>query len=133
MKIELKDGKLCFHPEALIDCLDDEGKADIIERLACDDAIIKAVSEQIITGWTECGSHGGKSCSEDATPSPLDAARRAVALASGDVAAEEIETLRRRLLAKTAKYEELSLYAWNQYHNFGGWCPMDATNDKGGE
>lgn len=61
--------------------------------LACEDDIIEDVTDQIIKGWTEEGSHGYKH-SGDADPSTaLDKAVRAVALGAGEVAVREIRQL----------------------------------------
>lgn len=96
MKTRYENGRLCFDVGAFLDDLPAEDKIAFVETLACDDAIIKHVTAQILDGWTESGQHGGILCTASADPGPcnaLDYARRQVALRAGEVASKEIQRL----------------------------------------
>lgn len=94
MKTTYSNGHFNLHLSALLDTLDDEAKRWAIEHLACENAVIKAVTEQILDGWTEDCSHGAKHCLAEAEPRwGLDWATRAVAKRAGEVAVKEIERL----------------------------------------
>lgn len=101
----------------LLDALDDEQKRELVDSLACTDAIIADVSAQLLDGWTERSSHGVRSCSADVEPSsPLDKARRVLASRCGEVAAKEIEDLKRALIwAKTVEQYYMDAY-FKLYH-----------------
>ncbi len=99
MKTTYTNGHLNIHVGSLLDHLDDEAKLNMIQHLACEASVIKAVTEEIIDGMTEEGWHGATSA---AVPNPhpscgLDWARREVARRAGDVAAKEIERLEEAL------------------------------------
>jgi len=92
LKATIEKGRICFNAADLIDSLDDEGRKEIIELLACHDAIIMLVAMQIVEGWTEAGYHGYTSYGP--LPStPLDKAKRYLAKSASDVAKEHIERL----------------------------------------
>lgn len=100
MSVEFKfeDGKLVIDTEFLLDAMSDEDKMFLVERLACEDAVIKHVADQIIDGFTENARCGSRLCGTDVNVHlPLDVAARRIAEASGEIAAQEIAALRREL------------------------------------
>lgn len=101
----------------LLDALTPEQKRELVDSLSCEDAIIEDVTAQLLEGWTERGSHGGKSCSADPEPSrPLDKARREIARRSGEVAQKEIEDLKRALVWQKAMEDRYSAAYFAAYH-----------------
>lgn len=114
MNIELKDGLLHFSLVDAIDQLTDEQKRDAITILACDDAVITMVGQQLVDGMTDDGSCGSISCIATATAyCGLDKVRRDVAKASGDIARQEIERLEKALAA----CDKQRLDALNELHD----------------
>lgn len=112
-----KDGKLEIDICELLDKLSDDKKLELIESLSCQDSIIKHVSDQILTGWTENAFSGGLGYAIEQM-SPLGKARQRVIELAPEVAREEIERLKR--FARNAeerekKYTDLYFalyYAW---------------------
>lgn len=95
--------------------------AENLLRLADDlsilDNVIHNVTQQIITGWTELGSHGWKDtvgCPE----APLSKAIREVAKMSGEVAKKEIERLEKLYEVEKFAREDLSKWAWRMYYSW---------------
>ena len=100
-----KTGKLEIEVCDLLREMQNEKIIELIDVLSCEDAIIRHVSDQILTGWTELMSHGGESFtaqSNDAFETPLSIARRRIAISSSEIAEKEIE----RLKATIKRYEE---------------------------
>jgi hypothetical protein len=93
MKIEIKDDKIQIDVRDLLENIGlSESAAELVNHLGCQDAVIKMVADQIIHGCTEEGWHGAKTYGHH-PGTPLTEAIRAVATASGEVAAKEIERL----------------------------------------
>ena len=91
---EILEAAIAHHPE-------------IVERLACDDAVIRYVADQILNGYTESGSHGSTCCSAGDEPyTPLDQARARVVTGADEVARREIDRLRAELQAVRGYYEQ---------------------------
>jgi hypothetical protein len=97
----------------------------MIERLGCESAVIKAVTEQILDGWTEDGWHGptGVASPEPQPCSGLDWARREVARRAGDAAAKEIKRLENALT--------LALKEVVEYRDKFDWHPSMTATLKG--
>lgn len=94
MQVALVDGKLSISVEDLLDSMSSDNKLELIERLSCQDAVIKHVADQIIEGWTVDGHRGAKSVSAHPDPSTaLDSAMRRIAIGSSEIAAKEIVAL----------------------------------------
>lgn len=118
--IELNDKRqIVIELSWLLSALNDDQKRELVDSLACENAIIEDVSAQLLSGWTERGSHGSRSCTADAEPySPLDKARRELASRCDEVAKKEIEDLKRSLVWEKAvgdRYRDMyfALYhAW---------------------
>ncbi len=97
--IELNDKRqIVIDLSWLLSALNDEQKRELVDSLACEDAIISDISSQLLDGWTERASHGAKDCGAQPEPrTPLDKARREIANRSGEVAANEIADLKSAL------------------------------------
>lgn len=110
MKVNYKAGTLEIDLHEILMGVYPEKKVEMIESLACDDAIIKHVADQIIHRWTENSCSGGSNCTIPADASkgcPLDDAWRRVAKASSDVAKTEIERLERGLALRDEQITKL--------------------------
>lgn len=102
-----KDGKLEFDLHSLLECAKDQTKIELIESLACDDAIIKHVADQILDGWTENTFCGVSAYEQSDTPyCALDKARREIAKRSSEVAKETIESLEKTIARQKQELEE---------------------------
>ena len=102
MKVTYESGVFSFCFAALLDQLSADDKRSLADHLACENCIIDDVAAQIISGWTEAGSHGSRFAT--AVPEPttgLAKACRDVAKASGEVARKQIEELEDALRLKT--------------------------------
>lgn len=89
-----KDGKLEIDISELLDRLSEDKKLELIESLSCQDSIIKHVSDQILTGFTENCYSGGIDYAVEQT-SPLGKARQRVIELAPEVAQQEIDRLKR--------------------------------------
>jgi hypothetical protein len=108
MKTQYAEGRLSFDAGAFLDSLPAEEKLSFIETLACDDAVIKHVADQLLDGWTESGQHGGLLCT--ASPDPqegnaLDFQRRRIARRADAVAAKELQRLEEACGFHSKNYE----------------------------
>jgi hypothetical protein len=110
MKVDYKEGTISFDLHDMLSCVCHEKRLEMIESLACDDAIIKHVTDQIIHRWTENSFSGSSVCtipSDSSRGCPLDDAWRRVAKMSGDVAKAEIERLERGLERRDKQIADL--------------------------
>lgn len=112
-RAEIKDGALVVTVNLYkaFRAMPEEDKASFLDTLACDDGVIRLVSQQILDGWTDLCSHGGTQCTDlqDVSRTPLSAAVREVAKRSGEVAQKEIERLE-RALASVSKDRDAYLH-----------------------
>lgn len=109
--MDYKNGKLTLTLDEIRDLIPADEIPDLIVQFACEDEIIRHVAAQIVDGWTDDGSHGSRGYSGKPS-TPLDKARRLVAERAGDVARQEIETLKEALEREKARGDE----AWRRYH-----------------
>jgi len=84
----------------------------LVQSLACQDDLVRHVADQLLEGWTEDGYHGGKVGDASGSGTPIDKARRRIALGADKVAKETIEALQRAL----KQAEERSAEGWSKYH-----------------
>lgn len=115
MGIKYSEGALTLDIYCLLEIMSDADKLALVEVLACDDAVIKRVAEQILDGYTENGSHGPRSLSHEPS-TPLSIAIRRTAKLAGEVAKREIEDLERRAAEQARIAEEYSQKYWDLYH-----------------
>jgi hypothetical protein len=109
MKLEIKEGKVIIDAFELLAELTGDEKIALVDSLSCQDEVIKHVSDQIVTGWTELSSHGSRGCSE--TPhTPLDKAIRYIADNSSELAKQEIQRLEGLVKSK----QEALLKVWDE-------------------
>lgn len=111
MKAELKAGKLTLDLCEVLENMSGDELMALIDSVSCMDHVIENVAAQIITGWTEMGSHGGK-CYQGVPFTPLDKASRAIAEASGEIAKDEIK----KLVDECERQRKSMEQAWAQYH-----------------
>jgi hypothetical protein len=115
MKLEIKDGKLNIDVLELLENLTPEDRGEVAESLCIVDDVILRVADQIIKGWTEAGSHGSNDSHNPVPLCALGKAVRAVALASGDIAAKQINDLVETLVRREAYHELESKWAWEMH------------------
>lgn len=99
-QIQIKEGFLSINIciDELVNSLCEDDLNILLDHASCHDKIIKNVSDQILTGWTELGSHGAKIYDESSEFNfPLSKAIREVANRSGEVAKNEISLLSDRV------------------------------------
>jgi len=98
MEVKYENGRVHFDLDEILAMLTIDEKMAVADTLACQNDVIKFVTQQILDGWTELGSHGIK-CQAASEPSlGLDWATREVAKRAGEVAKREIKSLSRELL-----------------------------------
>jgi len=110
MKVNYNAGTLEIDMHSILQDVSPEKVIEMLENLACNDAIIKHVADQIIDRWTENSCSGGSNWTIPADASrgtPLDEAWRRVAKASGDVAKDQIERLERGLAQRDEQITKL--------------------------
>ena len=107
MNIEFKDGKISFDAYDLLNQMTDEQKLDLVERLSCEEVVIKHVAEQIFDGLTENGHCGAFSSGSPSNTTALMDARMRVANEAGEVATSQIAGLQ-------SKYE----YSYKLYGEY---------------
>ena len=90
----------------------------LIDAISCTEAVIENVSAQIISGWTELGSHGNKSYAAEPSTA-LDKASRAIADASSEIAKREIA----KAVDAAKRAEQSASEAWEKYHAMRGELP----------
>lgn len=100
MAIELTE------PNELIELISEDDKVDFMQSLSCHDVIIKHVADQIIHGCTDGGYSGSETMISESPSTPLQEARREIAINANDVAKKEIEGLQRALEYSKASCEE---------------------------
>lgn len=89
------DGEVRIDAADLLSMLSGSDKADMVQRLACEDDVIRSVVDQLVDGWTENASHG-----EDGV---LDEQRRRlVSAVGGEVARRAVEHALKEAVCRAA-------------------------------
>ena len=129
MAIKIDNGKLIVDVVELLDGLTADEKMELADTLAITDHVIEHVTQQIITGWTDAGTHGCND-SDDAEPMyPLGKAIRAIALGAGGVAAQQVKDLVAAMRRQHAYHAQVRKWAWQMWHAMndarrdGAGCP----------
>lgn len=108
MKVDYKNGAVTFELCEILQYLTPEQKLEMMEFFACDDVIIKHVTDQIVERWTENSFSGDLNIFATENPTyGLDWAWREVAKRSGEVAKREIERLEKSLEYSKQRIGEL--------------------------
>lgn len=115
-EVRIDGGRLSINIIDMINHLTIEEKRSIIDTLSCDDEVIADVMAQVLDGWTEAGSHGGRIGGQSDPSTPLDKARREIALKASDIAKKEIDELCNTLRWNKADLDRTSKWAWGMYH-----------------
>ena len=111
MVIELTD------PNELIELINDDDKVDFMQSLACDDIIIKHVTDQLLHGCTEDGYYGSKGCNEAEPSTPLDIAKRVIAKSYSTFVSDEITSLESSLKRSNESKDEYMNKYYDLLHN----------------
>ncbi len=112
MKAVIENGKVVLDYCELFDEADGQELKLLVQSLACQDSIVQHVADQLLEGWTEDGYHGGRCGDATESHTPLNKARRRIALGAGKIAAETIEAQQRAI--KQAKEQTDRL--WDKIH-----------------
>jgi len=110
MRVEITGSNLVIDFWSLLGNLSDEDKHKAADTFSCDGEIIRYVTQQILDGWTEQGSHGGILCTAVPEPAPhngLDWAMREIAKRAGEVAEKEIKRLEEALKHREEQLQKL--------------------------
>ena len=111
MKLD-KDDNLMIDLMFLFDNMSDENKLSLVERLSCEDVIIKHVTDQIFEGLTENGYGGSELCDQQRLGTPLQDARERVRKEGNRLLVKELSRLRRELENRRGYMDA----GWNKYH-----------------
>ncbi len=112
MKATVENGKVVLDYCELFNEADGRELQLLVQSLACQDDIVRHVTDQLLEGWTEDGYHGGKCGDASESHTPIDQARRRIALGAGQVAKETIEAQQRSLKDAAEANAEI----WRKYH-----------------
>lgn len=99
-------------PNELIELIDEDDKVEFMQSLSCHDVAIKHVADQIIHGCTSGGHSGSEGVISESPSTPLQKAKREIALSSSDIASREIRNLERALGSQKERFNELE----NKYY-----------------
>ena len=102
--------------EELCDQMDEVDLMALLESLSCMDKIIKNVTDQLIDGCTDNGSWGSSGNSPESPTTPLDIAKRRIAISANAVADGEIYRLVQALKWEKKHHEEITRWAWAMFH-----------------
>lgn len=120
----------------ILNTLGETEREDALQTIACNEAVIKYVVQQIVDGATDNGSYGATSLASSTPRLALDCARRQIAREASEVAAAEVERLELalRLVEQRASTAERRVdrmlnhiqdhYGWDTRSGF-----FDATYD----
>lgn len=107
MITKFQGGTISIDLHAVLEGMDASSKSFLVQSLSCDDDILKCATDQILDGYTPDGYSGGEAAIAEASPwTPLDAARRRVALSADSVASREVARLEAALKMKTEQLEK---------------------------
>lgn len=130
--IEGRNLVLQLNPRDLLNSADAETVRSLVDDLACHDAVIEMVADQIISGSTELASHGSKGYGEPVPSSALEKAIRAVAISAGDVAAREIEQISNRCVDAEKRADKyMSAYYALRRHFEARGCLVPSGHEFG--
>lgn len=94
MRLELKDGNIVINTHDLLENMPADSLVELIQSLACQEAVVKHVADQIIDGWTDDGYYAARSVAKSEEPNTaLDTAIRRIAENSSEVARKEISEM----------------------------------------
>ena len=130
MEAKINKGRISVNIVDMLCTLSLEDKRSIIDTLSCDDEILADVTAQLLDGWTEAGSYGGRIGGQVTPSTPLDKARRDIALRAGDVAKKEIEDLCNSLRWAKACEDRYSEWGFKMYHGGGIQMPPPVNYDE---
>ena len=109
------EGNITFSIFDLLDGIEAHQVPEVINYLACTDAVITHVVDQLIDGETIAGCSGSES--SGAVPStPLSIAKDKIAKGANDVARKRIEELERLVASKEQSLKD----AWEEIHRLNG-------------
>ena len=96
-KMKLIDGRIVINVHDMLCEMSTAEKREIADELACQDDMIKDVTDQILGGWTDLGSRSWNDSSDPDPKTPLGQARHLLAKSSGAIASAVIGSLTEQL------------------------------------
>lgn len=106
------DGEVCINVLDVFDSTSDRFKLELMERLSCEDVIIKHVMDQVFNGATENGYSGSEVIDSQRVSSELQQARERIRQQGNNLLVKELNRLREQL-ENRRKYQDTG---WNEYH-----------------
>lgn len=127
MKVDITGGRLSLDIVDLFDAMSDEAIKELVDVLACHEAIVEEVANLLIDGFTSRDSHPARDESEAAPRWPLGKAIRRVADSADEVHGRVLAGMARKLAdaEATVKRMEEAYSAWP--HASHGWQTMHAA------
>lgn len=117
MKAHIEKTNLVIDYLDLFAGLSEEEKLYVADSLSREDDIIKFVVQQILTGWTEQGSSGGRACSWSKWQRGIDLAITEISKVSGEIAAREIERLHGEMARLAKQRDDLTHRLYSLRHD----------------
>jgi len=114
--VKLEDGYVMIDVADLFQRLSVEQKTELAQHLACDEAVLGFVADQLLDGWTEAGWHGYKHTGDAEPTTALDKARRRIALGASETANKVIDELQRSIKNTDEDVERYRKWAFAMYH-----------------
>ena len=105
-------GEICIDVLDVFDNTSDSFKLELVERLSCEDVIIKHVIDQVLNGSTENGYSGSETIDWQQVNSELQQARERIRLQGNNLLVKELKRLR-EVLENRRKYQD---NGWNEYN-----------------
>ena len=106
------NGEICIDVMDVFYNTPDRFKLELVERLSCEDVIIKHVIDQVLNGCTENGYSGSEVIDNLRLNSELQQARERIRQQGNNILVKEINRLR-GVLENRCKYQDKG---WNEYH-----------------
>lgn len=106
------DGEICINFLDVMYETSDQFKLELMERLSCEDVIIKHVMDQVFNGLTENGYSGSEGIDLHQISSELQQARERIRNCGNQLLVKEVKRLRERLDNRQG-YQDAG---WKEYH-----------------
>jgi hypothetical protein len=106
------NGEICLNVLDIFYSTSDSFKLELVERLSCEDAVIKHVIDQVLNGCTENGYSGSEVIDSQRVSSELQQARERIRQQGNNLLVKELNRLREQL-ENRSKYQDSG---WNEYH-----------------
>lgn len=127
MKAEIEGGKLSLNIVDLFDAMSDEAVKELVDALACHDAIAEEVANLLVDGFTSQNSHPCKDECAAEPWYPLGKAIRRVAESADEVHGRVLAGMARELADAEATVKRMEEAYQDWPHDSMGWQVMHAA------